>query len=119
MRTKQEPTGQWAIYARQSLDRTGAGLAVERQVEDCKKLGKQLKLPGAPTIYADNDISATSGKPRPQYMKLLAALRDGKHPHLVVWHADRLHRRVAELEPFIAIIEASRVRIHTVRSGEL
>ncbi len=108
----------WAIYARQSLDRTGAGLAVERQIKDCRALGRKLKLPGEPVVYADNDVSASSGKRRPQYERLLDALRGGRHGTLVAWHPDRLHRRNAELEKFIDIIKASGTKIHTVNAGE-
>ena len=41
----------WAIYARQSLDRSGEGLAVERQIADCRALGKRQKLSGEPVVF--------------------------------------------------------------------
>ncbi len=113
-----KPT-RWAIYARQSLDRTGAGLAVERQIEDCRKLGRRLKLPGEPVIYTDNDVSASSGKPRPDYERLMTALRAGRHRVVVAWHTDRLHRRPIELEDYIAVSEAHKVITHSVQRGPL
>ncbi|HEY2043659.1 MAG TPA: recombinase family protein, partial [Jatrophihabitans sp.] len=108
----------WAIYARISQDRNGAGLATKRQIQDCRALGRKLKLPGEPVIYQDDDISASSGKLRPDYERLLTALRGGKHQVLIVWHPDRLHRRNAELENFIDIVKASHVTIQSVNAGE-
>ena len=51
------------MYARISEDREGAGLGVERQLEDqCVLFGQLgLRLAG---VYADNDLSAFTGKPR-------------------------------------------------------
>src|SRR5579859_3694494 len=109
----------YAIYARQSLDREGAGLAIARQVEDCRQLAQRLGIAGEPVVYADNDLSATRGRPRPGYDDLLAALRDGRHETLLVWHNDRLHRRPVELEQFIAIAEAVQLSVHAVQAGEL
>lgn len=45
-------------------------------------------------VFQDNDISATSGKVRPAFNKVL------KHecPNLVVWHLDRLVRMSSDLE---------------------
>jgi DNA invertase Pin-like site-specific DNA recombinase len=54
----------FAIYSRISCDRVGAGLGVERQQQDCKKLVAQLGGQLVAT-YSDNDISAYSGKHRP------------------------------------------------------
>jgi DNA invertase Pin-like site-specific DNA recombinase len=52
-----------AIYCRISQDRAGAGLGVTRQ-EDC---GAPCERRGwvVVEVYADNDVSAYSGKPRP------------------------------------------------------
>src|SRR4051794_15877475 len=96
----------YAVYARQSLDRTGAGLAIARQVKECRELAEKIGLRGEPIIYGDNDVSASSGKPRPEYVRLLAALRAGRHSALLAWHTDRLHRRPIELEEFINVVEA-------------
>lgn len=70
-------------------------------------------------MYEDNDISASSGQNRPGYQRLVEALRDGKHRSLVIWHTDRLHRRNTELEDFIPVVEARKVKVHPVKSGEL
>jgi site-specific DNA recombinase len=58
------------IYARISLDRTGEELGVTRQLEDCRALAAKLDWPIVET-YVDNDISASSGKARPEYLRML------------------------------------------------
>jgi DNA invertase Pin-like site-specific DNA recombinase len=109
----------YAIYVRQSLDRTGAGLAVGRQLEDCQALAGRLGLVGGGVAYSDNDVSATRGRRRPGYDDLLGALRRREHDTLLVWHNDRLHRRPAELEEFIAVAESCHLVIETVQAGAL
>jgi len=54
-------------------------------------------------VYVDNDVSAWSGKRRPEYSRLLEDLGSGDVDAVVVWHADRLHRHPRELEEFIEI----------------
>jgi site-specific DNA recombinase len=42
--------------------------------------------------YVDDDVSAWSGKRRPQYERLLADLEAGEIDGLLVYDLDRLHR---------------------------
>lgn len=109
-----------AIYARISDDREGSGLGVARQVRECDALCKQRRWRVA-GVYEDNDVSASrySRKRRPGYDALLDAVRAGEVAGIVAWHTDRLHRRPAELERFIDVIETAGVEVHTVKSGEL
>jgi site-specific DNA recombinase len=109
----------WAIYARMSLDRTGAELGIDRQVEDCRELGQRLKLTGEPIVYPDNDISASTGKRRKHYEQLLADIQAGRITKVLVWHTDRLHRRNTELERFIEVAEPRNVAVHAVKAGDL
>lgn len=101
------------VYLRQSLDRTGDGAAVERQRNDCLKLCADR---GWEVLreYVDNDTSASSKKPRPQYMEMLAAIGRGEVDVLVAWHIDRLTRRLTELEHLIEISQDTGLRIVTV-----
>ena len=88
-----------AIYARISDDRhDGAG--VDRQLQDCRALVKSNGW-GPAVEFVDNSVSAYSGKPRPRYLAMLAALRDGSLGRVVVWHLDRLYRQPRELEDII------------------
>ncbi|MGW7239699.1 recombinase family protein [Streptomyces sp. NPDC054804] len=106
------------IYCRISQDRTGAGLGVDRQREDCEALAERNGWQVVET-YVDNDVSAYSGKKRKDYERMLADLADGKATVVIVWHTDRLHRSVTELEKYINMCEQRGVTTHTVQAGEL
>lgn len=105
------------LYLRQSLDRDGSGLAIARQRTDCRKLAKQR---GWTVVeeFADNDTSASTGKRRPGYERMLAAIEDGQVQAVVVWAADRLHRRPVELEHFIDLADRKKTALATV-SGDI
>jgi DNA invertase Pin-like site-specific DNA recombinase len=107
-----------AVYTRISDDRTGAGLGVQRQEADCRALAVQLGWDVA-ELYVDNDLSAYSGKRRPQYRRMLDDLKRGHVDAVIAWHTDRLHRRATELEEFVAICEEHKVAVQTVRAGTL
>ena len=107
-----------AIYTRISLDRAGAGLGIERQEVDCRKLAEQRSLAIA-GVYADNDVSAYSGKRRPSYRRMLADIEAGVVDVVLAWHTDRLHRSLSELEEYIAVCEDRGVDTITVQAGEL
>ena len=104
-----------ATYLRQSLDRTGEALAVARQRKDCLALCEQRGW--TPTEYLDNDCSASTGKVRPAYQRLLADIRAGAVEAVVVYDLDRLHRRPIELEEFIDLADNKRLKLATV-TGE-
>ena len=106
------------IYCRISQDRTGAGLGVDRQREDCEALALRNEW-DVVEAYVDNDVSAYSGKKRPGYEKMLADLEDGIATIVVAWHTDRLHRSPTELEKYIDLSERRGVSTHTVQAGEL
>jgi site-specific DNA recombinase len=107
-----------AIYARISKDRVGAGLGIDRQLRECRRLAEQL---GYDIVRedTDNDLSAYSGKKRPGYADLLAAITDGTVQSVICWHPDRLHRSPAELERYIDACQPGSVSTHCVRAGEL
>jgi DNA invertase Pin-like site-specific DNA recombinase len=80
-----------AIYARISSDARGEGLGVERQITDCEALAASMGWT-VYDLYVDNDVSAWSGKARPEYQRLCEDVKAGTVDAVVVWHADRLHR---------------------------
>ena len=90
-----------AVYLRQSVDVTGECIAIASQQALCDRLAQER---GWPVVghYVDNDRSATSGD-RPAYGRLLADARAGTFDALVVYHLDRLTRRVADLEVVIGL----------------
>jgi len=102
-----------AIYVRISSDDEGTALGVKRQTKDCLDLAKQRGWT-VTHIYTDNDISASSGKPRPEYERLFRAIRNGVHDGVIVWDLDRLHRRPAELEEFIDLADDYRIALASV-----
>lgn len=110
-----------AIYVRISKDRAGAGLGVKRQEDDCRALAKRIKATVIGPAYVDNDLSASTGKRRPAYLRLLDDMAAGLVDVVLVWHTDRLHRSPLELETFIATAESRKpaVNVHAVQAGPL
>lgn len=107
-----------AVYARISSD-DGSALGVARQVEDCRRLAVEQ---GWEVVeeYVDNDVSAYSGKKRPAYERMLTDLADGFLDAVVVYHIDRLTRRPVELEQFVDVVTAAKVRhVRFVSGGDL
>src|SRR3954467_9448471 len=96
-----------AVYLRQSLDRDGSGLAVARQREDCLKLCADRGWDHVE--YVDNDISASTAKARPAYIRMLADIAAGRLDGVVAWDLDRPHRRPVELEHFIDLPDRHRL----------
>jgi site-specific DNA recombinase len=106
------------IYARISEDRDGDALGVSRQVADCHELAAARGW-DITEHYVDDDISAYSGKPRPDYRRMLADITGGQLDSVVVWHLDRLHRQPRELEQFFDVCDrAGGVALATV-SGDV
>jgi len=106
------------IYARISSDREGDQLGVRRQIEDCKRLAADRGWIVA-DLYVDDDISASSGKRRPEYERLLVDLRSGRIQGIVVWHLDRLHRQPRDLEAFIDLCDAAKIETLACVTGQI
>lgn len=107
-----------AIYCRISKDREGAGLGVERQEADCRELADRLGWTVV-QVFPDNDMSAYSGKPRKQYLRMLEAIGRGEVDAVLCWHTDRLHRSPAELEDYIRTCDPREIPTHCVKAGPL
>jgi DNA invertase Pin-like site-specific DNA recombinase len=105
-----------ADYARISLDKRGAAEGVETQQAENADAADELGL----TIrrrYADNDLSAYSGVERPEYERLLADIAADKVGTLIIWHANRLHRSTDEVNAFIKLARAHKVRLYSTTKG--
>jgi len=83
-------------------------LGVSRQLADCEELAasKGWTIAGR---YVDDDVSAYSGRLRPQYARMLDDLRSGVINAVVVYHLDRLHRQPKELEEFFDVCKEAGV----------
>lgn len=103
------------IYARISLDRhDGAG--VERQEAECRQLAERNGWE-VTHVYVDNSVSAYSGKDRPEYTAMLAAIRAGRVDVVLAWHPDRLTRRLKDLVEYVDVTQAAGVDTVTVTAG--
>lgn len=119
MTTKSDTTTRRAgVYLRISQDRTGKAAGVTRQEKDCRTLCERLGWEIV-DLYRDNDISAFSGKRRPEYERLKADLEAGRIDALVSWHPDRLYRRVAELEKLLELVQRRGIRMATAQVGDV
>lgn len=104
------------IYARISSD-DGTALGVARQIEDCTRLLTERGWSAGET-YVDNDVSASTGRRRPEYERLLGDIKRDRVAALVVWDIDRLTRTPTELETLIDLAEAHGVALASV-GGEV
>ncbi len=111
------PMKKAVIYARISDDRENTRAGVDRQVEDCTQLIERNGWELAGT-YVDNDRGAYSGKRRPEWERLTAAVEAGSVDVIVAYGADRLTRHVRELEDLVDLVESTGTRIATVTSGD-
>ena len=101
------------IYARISSDREGDQLGVTRQIEDCRRFAERCGYT-VDEVYVDDDISAWSGKPRPEFQRMLEDLRSRRIGAVLAWHLDRLTRHPRELETFIDLCDELRVELGCV-----
>jgi site-specific DNA recombinase len=108
------------IYVRISRDkRMGSldeGLGVQAQEQQCRELAARLGYTVV-RVFCDNDVSAYSGKPRPEYNRMMMMLTAGKADVVLCWHTDRLHRSNTELEDYINIVEPRDITTETVKAG--
>ena len=111
-------TGTAAIYVRISSDPKGERAGVERQRTDCEKLARDLGYEGT-VVYEDNDKSAFKTKPRPKFERMLADAGAGRFDTVIVWAIDRLYRRLTDLERIVTDLDAAKVSVHAVKSGDL
>jgi site-specific DNA recombinase len=105
-----------AIYTRISLDKAGDERAVERQEEDCRRVIEARGWEVAGT-YQDNSISATSGRRRPSYDRLIDDIKAGKVDAVVVWRLDRLTRKMIQALDWIDLNRTYGVNLITIEQG--
>nr|WP_306298267.1 recombinase family protein [Arthrobacter agilis] len=107
-----DPARSCGIYARISSD-DGSALGVARQVDDCSKEAVRRGWTVA-AEFVDNDVSASRSRARPQYQRMLEAIRAGEIDALVVWDIDRLTRTPRELEDIIDLADRHGLQLANV-----
>ena len=99
------------IYRRQSLDKTGEGLGIERQLKECQKVARARGWKVS-DVLTDNSVSASKGG-RPAYTQLIDMMKSGAVETVIILRIDRLLRLNDELEQLIQIVEQYPVRVVT------
>ncbi|HEY1002854.1 MAG TPA: recombinase family protein [Streptosporangiaceae bacterium] len=108
-----------ALYLRISKDQAGDGHGVANQRADCERYvagrpGWQISLPH---VFIDNDVSATSGKVRRGWERLLTAVTAGDIDVVLCWAVDRALRTMADYVRLTDACAAAGVRLCSVSGG--
>ena len=103
-------TGKAVIYARISLDRDLEEKGVNRQVNRCKELAKFHGLQVVDE-FVDNDRSAYRDVGRPAYEDMIARLEQGDIDYVLVFHVDRLTRRIQTLIHLMEVLKRNHVKV--------
>nr|WP_235530755.1 recombinase family protein [Phycicoccus sp. Root563] len=114
---RNEGTRQAVIYCRQSQDTEKTGAAVERQEEACRALALARGW-DVVEVVRDNAVSASKGKTRPGWERVLELVEAGRADVIVAWHMDRITRTTLDLERLITLVERSGAAIATA-TGDL
>jgi site-specific DNA recombinase len=104
-----------AIYTRISLDSSGEGPGIQRQLDECLALADRLGWQVVARL-SDKDVSAFNGKRRDGFEDLLDGLKNKRFGAVIVWHVDRLYRTLKDLARLLEV--ASGVQIRTVNGGD-
>lgn len=110
--------GRVAIYVRQSQDKTGTEAGVDRQEAACRSLAEAKGWEDL-VVYRDNDKSASNGKQRPEFERLIRDVEGGVVSALLVYHLDRLTRSIKDLTRVIEAGRNRRVNIASVHGVSL
>ena len=109
-----------AIYCRISADDEKEGKGVARQLDDALRLQRD-RYPNAASVerYIDNDISAMGSKEREHFERLLRDMAAGRLDVVIMWHTDRLYRRIEDLTRIMKAWEANQPFMSAVTIGHI
>ncbi len=90
---------------------------VDRQEKDCRARAKRdgYDVVG---VYCDLATSAYKARIRPEYERMLADVEAGLIDVIIVYSADRLYRRLADLEQLVRALD-NRVQVVALQSGDI
>lgn len=105
-----------AIYCRLSWSPDGSEEKVERQEADCRVLAGRLGWQVSERhVYRDNSVSAWKrNRKRPEWDRLLAAVKAGEVDSIIVYHGDRLVRQPWDLEVLLRLADEQRLQLASV-----
>lgn len=109
---------QAGLYLRISKDRTGEGLAVDRQRSDGLRLIEQRGWSPA-REYVDNDITASGRKKRPAFEQMLRDIEAGVINVVVALSLDRLSRNRREQLHLVETCQEHGILIALVRGSDI
>lgn len=101
-----------AIYLRMSEETDESGASIERQRHDCEALTKRRGWLVAGE-YVDTASAWSKRAKRPQFQRMLEAVREGRAQAVVVYDIDRLTRTPRDLEDLIDLCEDGGVAFAT------
>jgi site-specific DNA recombinase len=107
-----------AKYLRISEDRDDDERGITRQRKDTGTLAASRNLTVVEE-YADNDLSATSGAPRPRYSDMMAAARRGEFSVIIVFQLSRLWRNRIERAEGIETLRRAGVSVICVKGPDM
>jgi DNA invertase Pin-like site-specific DNA recombinase len=107
-----------ACYCRISSDPKDKREGVDRQREDtaalCELKGWQLV-----DAYVDNDRSASNGKGRPEWERLLADIQAGKIDAVAAWDQDRVNRMMDDFMRYKGLFIERGILLATSNNGDI
>src|SRR5581483_5403356 len=104
-------------YLRISSDPKDKRAGIQRQREDTTALC-EVKGWTPVDFYPDNDRSASNGKARPQWDRLLADIKAGKVDAIAAWDQDRGWRMMHELEELRRFFTSLGRRVPLATTGQ-
>jgi DNA invertase Pin-like site-specific DNA recombinase len=106
-----------ACYLRISSDPQDKRTGVDRQRDDTALICEVQGWTPVHPPYVDNDRSASNGKDRREWDRLLADVKAGKIDAIVVWNQDRGWRKMADFESLRPMLEPRGVLLATTNIG--
>ena len=104
------------IYTRISRDRDGESLGVARQEKLCRAIAKAAGV-DVVGVLTDNDVSATSSRERPGFVRLCDNLAAGLYDVVIALDTDRLLRKLGDLATLFDLCEKHGVRVMYEHGG--
>jgi DNA invertase Pin-like site-specific DNA recombinase len=107
-----------ACYCRISSDPKDKREGTQRQREDTAALC-EIKDWKVVDYYVDDDRSASNGKPRPQWERLLADIEAGKIDAVAAWDQDRVNRMMDDFMRYKKLFIERGILLATSNNGDI